>query len=74
MNLAKKKKTAFVCQACGYDTSKWVGKCPGCGAWNTLVEETIAPNRLRAVCASGFPTARVPSLSAMSQSRTCRAF
>lgn len=43
MNLAKKKKTAFVCQACGYDTSKWVGKCPGCGAWNTLVEETIAP-------------------------------
>lgn len=41
--MAKKKKTVFVCQACGYDTSKWVGKCPGCGAWNTLVEETIAP-------------------------------
>ena len=38
-----KKKTAFVCQDCGYDTVKWLGRCPGCGAWNTMVEETIAP-------------------------------
>ena len=37
-----KKKTAFVCQDCGYDTVKWLGRCPGCGAWNTMVEETIA--------------------------------
>ena len=36
-----KKKTMFVCQECGYDTSKWLGKCPGCGQWNTLVEEII---------------------------------
>lgn len=43
MNLAKKKKTVFVCQECGYDTPKWMGKCPGCGAWNTLVEEIAAP-------------------------------
>ena len=43
MSLAKKKKTVFVCQACGYDTPKWMGKCPGCGAWNTLVEEVAAP-------------------------------
>ena len=38
-----KKKTAFVCQDCGYDTVKWLGRCPGCGAWNTMVEETVAP-------------------------------
>lgn len=36
-----KGKTVFVCQECGYDTPKWLGKCPGCGQWNTMVEETI---------------------------------
>ena len=41
--MAKKKKTAYVCQDCGYDTVKWMGKCPGCGAWNTMVEEVLAP-------------------------------
>ena len=41
--MAKKKKTAYVCQECGYDAPKWLGRCPGCGAWNTMVEETVAP-------------------------------
>lgn len=36
-----KNKTMFVCQECGYDTPKWMGKCPGCGRWNTLVEEVV---------------------------------
>ena len=40
--MAKKKRTAYVCQDCGYDTVKWMGKCPGCGAWNTMVEEVLA--------------------------------
>lgn len=34
-----KSKSSFVCQECGYETAKWFGKCPGCGQWNTLVEE-----------------------------------
>ncbi|MFC4323867.1 DNA repair protein RadA [Litchfieldia salsa] len=34
-----KKKTKFTCQTCGYESAKWMGKCPGCSAWNTLVEE-----------------------------------
>lgn len=34
-------KTAFFCQECGYKSLKWMGRCPGCGAWNTLVEETV---------------------------------
>ena len=34
-----KRKTAYVCQACGYDSAKWLGRCPGCGAWNTMTEE-----------------------------------
>ena len=43
VELAKKKKSVFVCQDCGYETAKWMGKCPGCGAWNTMVEEVVAP-------------------------------
>lgn len=34
-----KIKTKFVCQECGYETAKWLGKCPSCGQWNTFVEE-----------------------------------
>ena len=34
-----KRKTIFVCQNCGYDAAKWMGKCPECGEWNTMVEE-----------------------------------
>lgn len=36
-----KSKTIFLCQSCGYESPKWMGKCPGCSAWNTMVEETI---------------------------------
>ena len=34
-----KEKTVFVCSACGYETPRWMGKCPGCNAWNTLEEQ-----------------------------------
>jgi len=35
-------KTIHVCSACGHETPRWVGQCPGCGEWNTLVEELRA--------------------------------
>ncbi|PKG24522.1 DNA repair protein RadA [Niallia nealsonii] len=34
-----KRKTKFLCQECGYESAKWMGRCPGCGNWNTMVEE-----------------------------------
>ncbi|BAB03823.1 DNA repair protein RadA [Halalkalibacterium halodurans] len=34
-----KKKTKFMCQECGYESAKWMGKCPGCQSWNSMVEE-----------------------------------
>ena len=40
--MAKKAKTVFVCQECGYESSKWIGQCV-CGAWNSMVEERIVP-------------------------------
>ena len=36
--MAKKGKTIFVCQECGYESTKWMGRCI-CGAWNSMVEE-----------------------------------
>ena len=36
-----KIKTKWVCQNCGYETVKYIGKCPDCGQWSTLVEETV---------------------------------
>ena len=38
-----KSKTIYVCSECGYETPKWLGKCPDCGSWNTLVEQEAAP-------------------------------
>ncbi len=36
-----KEKQVFFCQECGYESSKWMGQCPGCRAWNTFCEEKI---------------------------------
>ena len=36
-----KPKTIFVCSECGYETARWLGKCPDCGNWNTLTERTV---------------------------------
>ena len=36
-----KKSTVFFCSECGYESSKWMGQCPGCKAWNTFVEEPV---------------------------------
>ena len=41
--MATKIKTVFFCQSCGYESSKWMGQCPGCKEWNTFVEETVKP-------------------------------
>lgn len=38
-----KQKTLFLCDDCGYESPKWYGKCPSCGAWNTMRELSIKP-------------------------------
>ena len=37
-----KLKRAYFCSSCGYETPKWLGKCPVCGAWNTIMEHVVA--------------------------------
>ena len=36
-----KEKTVFVCSDCGHESSKWLGKCPGCNSWNSFYEEKL---------------------------------
>ncbi len=46
-----KQKTVFYCTECGNESPKWQGRCPGCGAWNTLqehIEKPVAPGRAKA--------------------------
>ena len=57
-----KTKTSFHCQNCGYDSAKWLGKCPACNEWNTFIEEIVAPASTRA---PGWRT----TASAQTQSR-----
>ena len=42
---AAKTKTVWFCKACGNESPKWMGRCPACGEWNTMVEETVATGK-----------------------------
>ncbi len=58
-NLVAKAKTLFECQACGYQSAKWIGKCPNCGAWESFLEvkekdlellsKSVAPKSKKAI-------------------------
>ena len=44
-----KEKTVFFCKECGYESSKWMGQCPGCRAWNSFAEEKVAAGKKQSV-------------------------
>lgn len=50
-----KTKAVYVCSNCGMDSPKWVGKCPGCGEWNTYVEELVAKDSSAKRVIPGLP-------------------
>src|SRR5436190_1321773 len=43
--MPKQSNTIFLCQNCGYESRKWLGKCPECGEWNSLVEERVVTTK-----------------------------
>ncbi|HEX8729041.1 MAG TPA: DNA repair protein RadA [Ktedonobacterales bacterium] len=68
-----KSTTKFVCQECGYESAKWLGRCTDCGAWNSMVETVIAP-RPSGSASAGGPIASVapiaaPDVSALAHDR-----
>lgn len=55
-----KMKTMWFCTSCGADSPKWVGKCPSCGEWNTMVEEKVGPATASAAVPLSSRTRSVP--------------
>ena len=53
-----KTKTVWFCRSCGNESSKWMGRCPACGEWNTMVEETVATGKKASQVAVSVPFAR----------------
>ena len=57
-----KTKVKFICQSCGYESPKWMGKCPGCGEWNKMTEEILKPvSPRKATFAHSNQTVQKPS-------------
>ncbi|WP_110931194.1 DNA repair protein RadA [Paenibacillus bouchesdurhonensis] len=55
-----KVKTKFFCSECGYESPKWYGKCPGCGSWNSMVEETEKVVKTQGMSSGLFHTKEKP--------------
>ena len=55
-----KIKTVFACQNCGYQTPKWLGKCPDCASWNSLVEESFSPAEERSLHSASISSRENP--------------
>jgi DNA repair protein RadA/Sms len=60
---AGKSKTVFFCKECGYESPKWVGQCPGCKEWNTMVEEVVSKTKTASSISIGLSKAKVSTLS-----------
>lgn len=55
-----KVRTYFSCQSCGYQVPKWLGRCPNCGEWNTLVEEKVSEQSPSRMDPLGMEVAETP--------------
>jgi DNA repair protein RadA/Sms len=66
-----KAKTVFFCTECGNETPKWVGKCPACGAWNSVVEQKTAPQKATRTCKANH-LARATSINDISSEEEIR--
>ena len=62
-----KNKTVFVCQNCGAEAAKWIGKCPSCGQWNSYVEEIISKSSRNSIPGSDNTIARPVHLNHIQQ-------
>ncbi len=57
-----KEKIVFFCKECGYESAKWLGKCPGCNQWNTFVEEKIKEKSQGKKVVSNIPKSEMKKL------------
>ncbi|MCL5884220.1 MAG: DNA repair protein RadA [Deltaproteobacteria bacterium] len=68
-----KVKSVYVCTGCGFNSPKWLGRCPECGQWSSLVEEVEAPEPKYRVATSGeFPAGKPVRLAEVTESASQR--
>lgn len=67
-----KVKVEYACTACGFTSPKWLGKCPECGQWGSLVEEVAAPEAKYRVASEGFSASKPVPLADVSESASER--
>lgn len=70
--MAKKNSTIFVCSECGYESSKWLGKCPACNKWNTFYEEKAIPTSKSTGVSKDKSKIEVVKLNEVKQTETVR--
>jgi DNA repair protein RadA/Sms len=70
MAKTEKIKTCYICQQCGKESLKWLGRCPECQAWNTLVETSVTHSTLNRVSVRGSPARKLSSIQLKSADRT----
>jgi DNA repair protein RadA/Sms len=70
MARAEKSRTIYVCQQCGKESLKWLGRCPECQAWNTLVETSSAPKASLKVPVRGTPARKLSRIELKNSDRT----
>ncbi len=66
--MSPKAKTVFICKECGYESAKWLGKCPSCNQWNTLEEELAVPVKANGMISRSGTIAVATPLSKISLS------
>lgn len=64
-----KEKVAYVCTSCGYDSPKWIGKCPACGEWNTMVEQKLGKAKKAVLSMGAAEFAKTASSSPIKMSK-----
>jgi DNA repair protein RadA/Sms len=65
-----KAKIKYVCSSCGFESLKWIGKCPQCESWDTFVEELVETNRQRqSTFKSGYAVSKLADISSKEEDR-----
>ena len=67
--MTKKEKTHYVCQNCGYEALKWMGRCPDCGEWSSMVEEVRKPFKKETRPSQMRQAERIDAISMSSEMR-----
>ena len=67
-----KNKTVFVCNECGYESGKWLGKCPACNSWNTFFEQKIVESKNSSLKADTLSNNKPQKLNSYEAKETIR--